>query len=223
MSGERHPLAEWRDSVRDADREVLDRTAKLVAFVLSTYMNGAGHAFPGKRTLAAGASLSKRAVDTAIAKLEEEGFLTITHSRGHHRHSYQAVIPNGAGDTPSTVQHVHGYSDLTVHLTTPNRASDDTPTVQQTPPNSAPPAPESIESKKRKPPKATPAGGDGYLAYDRNNTNYLLPKPKRTSDLERLFPEPDVATLERMVAVTEGTALHELALAQLARARSREA
>jgi len=57
----RHPQAGWRNTVRDC-RE-LASTSKLVALVLSTYMNGDGRAYPSKTTLAAGTSLSLRAID----------------------------------------------------------------------------------------------------------------------------------------------------------------
>jgi hypothetical protein len=57
VSGGRKGLvAVWRDAVRDSD---LDRTAKLVAFMLSTWIAGRGLAYPSKATLAKGASLGE--------------------------------------------------------------------------------------------------------------------------------------------------------------------
>ena len=85
-------VAAWRDAVRDSG---LDKTAKLVAHTLSTYMNGAGTAFPSKATLARGASLkATRAVDTAIKRLEAEGFLAVDRSvGGTSSNLYRALIP----------------------------------------------------------------------------------------------------------------------------------
>jgi hypothetical protein len=81
----------WRDAVRDSD---LDTTAKVVAFTLSTYMNGGGWCHPSKATIARGASLSApRAVNGAVNRLERAGFLEIRHSRGHHANRYRAAIP----------------------------------------------------------------------------------------------------------------------------------
>jgi hypothetical protein len=61
---------QWRNAIRDS--EMLDRTAKLVCFVISTYMNGKGVAYPGKETIARGAGLGKgrRSVDGAIDRAE---------------------------------------------------------------------------------------------------------------------------------------------------------
>ena len=83
-------LAVWRDAVRDSE---LDRTAKLVAHTLSTYLNGNGHGFPSQRTLAAGASLSDRAIYKATVSLERAGFLEVEWSRGRSSHRYVATLP----------------------------------------------------------------------------------------------------------------------------------
>jgi hypothetical protein len=90
----------WRDALRDSD---LDRTAKLVGFVLSTYMDGRGVAYPAKTTLAEGASLGREgqkgntAVDTAIDRLEASGLLVVDRKRGRRGFLYTAVIPRGDG------------------------------------------------------------------------------------------------------------------------------
>lgn len=86
------PLAAaWRNAVRDSH---LDTTAKAVALVLSTYMNSLGAAFPSKRTLAAGATLSStRSVDAAINRIEAAGLLEIVRSKGHRSNSYLAIVP----------------------------------------------------------------------------------------------------------------------------------
>jgi hypothetical protein len=88
-------VAVWRNAIRDSE---LDKTAKLVAFVLSTYMDAAGRAFPSKATLSLGASLGagKRAVDKAIVRLEEAGLLQVTRSRGRRSFRYQAVLTSRA-------------------------------------------------------------------------------------------------------------------------------
>jgi hypothetical protein len=85
----------WRDELRDWP---LDRTAKLVGFVLSTYMNGSGETFVSKKLLAEGASLGqgKRAVDGAIDRLEAAGFVYVRRSKGRVSFRYHATLPNGA-------------------------------------------------------------------------------------------------------------------------------
>jgi hypothetical protein len=85
----------WRDTVRDSD---LDKTAKLVAFVLSTYIDSDGRAFPSQDTLAAGASLSDRAVAMATERLERAGFLIIERSRGLRSHRYIVALPTTPND-----------------------------------------------------------------------------------------------------------------------------
>ncbi len=80
MSGGRKSLAAvWQDTVR-RDSTDLDRTSKLVGYVLSTYFDGQCQTVrtpPSRATLAAGASISDRAVDKALVRLEQAGFLTI--------------------------------------------------------------------------------------------------------------------------------------------------
>ena len=88
-------VAVWRDAIRDSD---LERTAKLVAHTLSTYMNAAGAAWPSRQTLARGSSISDRAVDSALTKIVSAGFLLITRSDGGRSHTnrYAALIPETA-------------------------------------------------------------------------------------------------------------------------------
>src|SRR5258708_3100300 len=57
--GDRAPLAEWRDALRDSG---LDTTPKAVGWTIATYAKD-GRAFPSKATIAAGASLSCRLVE----------------------------------------------------------------------------------------------------------------------------------------------------------------
>jgi hypothetical protein len=108
----------WRDAIRDSE---LDGTAKHVAHVISTYMNGAGDTFVGKATIAKGASLkSVRAVDYAVKRLEREGLIEIVPSMGGRPNHYLARTPHhDAGSTP------HGDAGSTPHLTTSDPASDD--------------------------------------------------------------------------------------------------
>ena len=60
----------WRDAIRDSN---LDRTAKLVAFVISTFMDGRCLAWPSKTTIGDGAGLVLRAVDRAVDRIEAAG------------------------------------------------------------------------------------------------------------------------------------------------------
>jgi hypothetical protein len=96
----------WRDAVRDSD---LDATAKLVAYTLSTFMNGAGTCWPSKGLLAVRCGRSVRTVDRAIERLEAAGFLVVGRTRGRTSNRYEAVLPNpvthdgvGAGSNPVT-------------------------------------------------------------------------------------------------------------------------
>jgi hypothetical protein len=91
MSRRKSLVAVWRDAVRDSKE--LDRTAKLVAFCLSTYMNGNGNGWPSQDTIAAGGSITDRAVFSATKRLEDAGFLVVERSRGRSSHTYVATLP----------------------------------------------------------------------------------------------------------------------------------
>ncbi len=82
----------WRDAIRDSE---LDRTAKLVAFVVSTYMGTTGQAWPSKATIAQGAGLGagKRAVDAAVDRLEAAGYLRVGRSKGRRPFRYFVAVP----------------------------------------------------------------------------------------------------------------------------------
>jgi hypothetical protein len=88
-------VAAWRDAVRDS---ALSTTAKVVAYTLSTYLNGRGTAFPSRQLLAEGSSLGVglRSVDAALRELEMAGYLDIERSRGRSSHTYQAIVPSTA-------------------------------------------------------------------------------------------------------------------------------
>jgi hypothetical protein len=88
--GAKSKVAVWRDTLRDSK---LDRTAKLVGLTLSTYMDRQGLAWPSQDTIAAGASLSDRAVCLATERLESAGFLEVERSRGRSSHRYAATLP----------------------------------------------------------------------------------------------------------------------------------
>src|SRR5207249_250846 len=76
--------------VRDS---AASRTAKLVAYTLSTYMNREGVAWPSQAILASGCSLSVRAVQIATLRLEEVGLLKLKRSKGRGSHRYYALVP----------------------------------------------------------------------------------------------------------------------------------
>jgi hypothetical protein len=74
VSGRKPLLGVWRDAICESE---LRSTTKLVALVLTRYMSASGYAFPGRATIATSASLTVRAVDSAIEKLELAGFLAV--------------------------------------------------------------------------------------------------------------------------------------------------
>lgn len=125
----RKPLVSvWRDAVRDSP---LRSTPKLVGLVLSTYLDGRGMAWPSRNTLAAGAGLSDRAVDSAITTLKREGFLQVEHSKGRRPNVYQATLP-------ATANELRRSEWATANLATSNSEPRDT--------NSERRSPESFES-----------------------------------------------------------------------------
>jgi hypothetical protein len=84
-------VVRWREAVRDSK---LRTTVKAVAFVISTYMSTDGYCRPRRATIAQGSPLaSVRSVDTAIAELEEAGFLDVDHSKGRTTSTYKATLP----------------------------------------------------------------------------------------------------------------------------------
>jgi len=85
----RRLLARWRDQIRDSQ---LDASAKVTAFVLSSYMDANGEAWPAQQTLAAGTSLSVDSIHRATVRLQHAGFLDVTRSRGRGAHVYQARL-----------------------------------------------------------------------------------------------------------------------------------
>jgi len=91
----------WRDAIRDS---TLDRTAKAVAWCLSTYMDRRGHARPSRTTIATGCSLSDRAVDKALISLEEAGFLAVARTKGGNSrvNAYAALMPPTANRVRTT-------------------------------------------------------------------------------------------------------------------------
>lgn len=119
----------WRDIVRDCP--VLTWRGKVVAFTLSTYMNAKGRAYPSRATIAAGASIAVRTVDTALAELERAGLLLIERSRGRSSNTYIATVPPTAHD-------VHRSEWANGAARAANGAGDAA--------NGAPRAPESAES-----------------------------------------------------------------------------
>lgn len=143
--------ATWRNTLRDSRK--IDKTAKLVGFVLSTYLNGQGEAFPSQDTIAAGASLTDRAVYSATRRLEAAGFLIVSWSRGRRSHTYIATVPATANPVRgSTANGVPGSSDST--------ANGVPPTANGVPPNPERGSPES--SKKANESGGRPEKGDRW-------------------------------------------------------------
>ncbi len=135
----RSPTINWREAVRDSD---LDTTAKAVAFTLSTYMNGKAEAFPSKVTLAEGASVSKRAADGAIDRLEQSGFLHVARTKGRASNRYSACTPTVQADAGLTVQADAGFKEG-------NRANGDTQPCKSEHPTVQVAAPEVVEIEER--------------------------------------------------------------------------
>ena len=115
----------------------LDRTAKLVAYTLSTYMDSNGSAVPSKATLASGAGLGsgKRAVDAAIDRLEAGGFIEISRSRGGNSNNYRAPDALYTAHLAARLDFVNGADPERKPRTTVRRTAH-------------PGAPESIESER---------------------------------------------------------------------------
>lgn len=73
-------LAVWRSAICESE---LGASAKLVAFVLSTFMKATGSTAsdtvngPSRQTIAAAASLSDRAIDAAIDALEDASWIEV--------------------------------------------------------------------------------------------------------------------------------------------------
>jgi Helix-turn-helix domain len=117
--------AVWRDALRDSS---LDNTAKAVGFVLSTFANASGYAYPSRETLARGASLGLRTVDAAISSLEAAGFVLIERSRGRSSHRYTLTLPATAQELRrsewTTAQELQGKPRSSRHATVQNGASN---------------------------------------------------------------------------------------------------
>ena len=99
MSRRKGLSAVWRDAIGDSD---LDSTAKLVAYALSTWMNGQGRCRPGRRAIARRTSLSVRAVDPAIRRLELSACVAVERTAGGNPETtanrYLALLPPGANE-----------------------------------------------------------------------------------------------------------------------------
>lgn len=156
MSNELSIPAHWRNAIRDSD---LDRTTKLVAYVLSTYMSRAGEAFPSKGTLAAGAGLgNRRSVDVAVDKLEASGFVTIVRSRGRRSFRYCAAPASLNGAAAARLHDLNGASAGS------QRRSAQHPTAQALRPKAVESERESVTTLTRKKPRVT---ARDFSEYDR--------------------------------------------------------
>lgn len=85
----------WREALAESR---LDRTAKLVGLVISLHMNANGSGFPGRQRIASWCSLSDRAVDGAVRRLEAAGFLWVERSKGRKSNRYHALLPPTANE-----------------------------------------------------------------------------------------------------------------------------
>jgi len=87
----------WRDVIRDSS---LDSTAKGVGYALTTWMDWRGHAFPSRKTLAAGAGYNVRTIDRAVPRLEKAGLLRVVRNGGRSRANYYiALLPERATES----------------------------------------------------------------------------------------------------------------------------
>ena len=122
-----HPVLTWRSALCDSG---LPATARHVALTISIYMNErGGSAYPGGTRLAEDTGLSLRTVRTALATLEQTGWLTVVTrggaKKGEKRTAtiYQAAIPTSEAVAP--VQEIHRCNSRQrpVQLTTPTGAA----------------------------------------------------------------------------------------------------
>jgi DNA-binding PadR family transcriptional regulator len=93
MKGSRSRIIVWREAVCASG---LDRTAKLVALVLSVFMNATTcRDQRAIETIAGAASLSERAVQHALRRVEAAGFLFVEWSKGGPKKTnrYLAILP----------------------------------------------------------------------------------------------------------------------------------
>lgn len=98
-------IAEWRNAIRDSD---LDATAKLVALVLSTYMNSAGECYPARATLAKNCRCAVRTVERAVTRIESAGLLDVSRTAGRgHSNRYRASVKGVTGDAFSGKKRRH--------------------------------------------------------------------------------------------------------------------
>ena len=66
----------WQRAIRDADTNVLSRSAKLVAFVMATFANPDGRSCrPGVERIRQATGLSRRTIERARAELTRAGFI----------------------------------------------------------------------------------------------------------------------------------------------------
>lgn len=153
---------EWKLAVRESD---LDSTAKLVAFALETWMNReTGYAYPARDTIAAAASLSTRATEKALTRLEAGGFLTVQRSKGRTVNHYWAAFPNSEPDSPLLKDNSEPRS--------PSTANHDHATANVTPANSEPRSPELVINPSLNP-STEPVNGNGH-GHEEENDLYDL-------------------------------------------------
>ena len=81
----------WQRAMRDSPE--LDATARLVGFVLATYMDKDGRCYPGQARLAEGIGRSVATVRRGLRTLEAAGFLVTQRGGRGTCNRYRGVIP----------------------------------------------------------------------------------------------------------------------------------
>lgn len=86
----------WRRAIRDHGPQ--NATSCLVLYVIGTFMDRNGFAFPGQKLLAAGARMSDRTLRRHLDKLERAGWIAIEIAgrtgQGWAHHAYRASVPD---------------------------------------------------------------------------------------------------------------------------------
>src|SRR5437016_10751268 len=80
----------WLKAMLKSD---LDTTAKVVGCAIAAHMDRYGRAYPSKETLRRFCSISKpAAVDRAVDRLEQAGWISVERSHGRHPNRYHGHL-----------------------------------------------------------------------------------------------------------------------------------
>jgi hypothetical protein len=157
----------WKLAIRASS---LDATAKYVALMLDTWMDSAGKAWPSRKSIATGASLSVDAVDKAIRRLEAAGFLLVSRTKGRRANSYQAVPqPDGNGRSERPLD------AATADQNGPNSRSERPSTADQNGP----------KPSLKPPPKPPPVAGAGAGVVENPEKTVGEPELQTVGELTR--------------------------------------